>query len=159
MNAATKPIPVMWMRCVATLKGLTTAPANLDTLEMERNALQLVCSIPTEFLWYCLQLFYAVYYGRVVQFTNILPKYLTISRRRRREYRRIVTSPEETNCLSIITLMIIRENKIKDRQMFERFWGFKMSVEGGSDRQQAGFLIIAAVGFPHENVKFCQTFI
>ena len=43
--------------------------------------------------------------------------------------------------------------------MFERFWGFKMSVEGGSDRQQAGFLIIAAVGFLHENVKFCQTFI
>ena len=34
-----------------------------------------------------------------------------------------------------------------------------MSVEGGSDRQQAGFLIIAAVGFPHGNVKFCQTFI
>ena len=27
-----------------------------------------------------------------------------------------------------------------------------MSVEGGSDRQQAGFLIIAAVGFPHGNV-------
>ena len=95
----------------------------------------------------------------MVQFTNILPKYLTISRRRRREYRRIVTSSEETNCFSIITLMIIRENKIKDRQMFERFWGFKMSVEGGSDRQQAGFLIIAAVGFLHENVKFCQTFI
>ena len=50
--------------------------------------------------------------------------------------------------------MIIRENKIKKRQIFERFWGFKMSVEGGSDRQQAGFLIIAAVGFPHGNVKF-----
>ena len=33
-----------------------------------------------------------------------------------------------------------------------------MSVEGGSDRQQAGFLIIAAVGFPHGNVKFCQTY-
>ena len=43
--------------------------------------------------------------------------------------------------------------------MFERFWGCKMSVEGGSDRQQAGFLIIAAVGFPHGNVRFCQTFI
>ena len=43
--------------------------------------------------------------------------------------------------------------------MFERFWGFKMSVEGGSDRQQAGFLIIAAVGFSHGNVKFCQAFI
>ena len=28
-----------------------------------------------------------------------------------------------------------------------------MLVEGGSDRQQAGFLIIAAVGFPHRNVK------
>ena len=101
---------------------------------------------------------------KVVQFTNILPKYLTISRRRRREYRQIVTSTiftsrEEANCFSIITLMIIRENKIKNRQMFERFWGFKMSVEGGSDRQQAGFLIIAAVGFPHGNVKFCQTFI
>ena len=38
------------MQSVATLKGLTTAPANLDTLEMERNALQLVCSIPIEFL-------------------------------------------------------------------------------------------------------------
>ena len=95
----------------------------------------------------------------MVQFTNILPKYLTISRRRRREYRRIFSSPEETNCFSIITLMIIRENKIKNRQMFERFWGCKMSVEGGSDRQQAGFLIIAAVGFPHGNVRFCQTFI
>ena len=100
----------------------------------------------------------------MVQFTNILPKYLTISRRRRSEYRQIVTStiftsPEEANCFSIITLMIIRGNKIKNRQMFERFWGFKMSVEGGSDRQQAGFLIIAAVGFPHGNVKFCQAFI
>ena len=40
----------MLMQYVAILKGLTTAPANLDTLEMERNALQLVCSIPTEFL-------------------------------------------------------------------------------------------------------------
>ena len=28
-----------------------------------------------------------------------------------------------------------------------------MLVEGGSDRQQAGFLIIAAVGFLHRNVK------
>ena len=51
--------------------------------------------------------------------------------------------------------MIIRENKIKKRHVFERFWGFEMSVEGGSDRQQAGFLKIAAVGFPHGNVKFC----
>ena len=34
-----------------------------------------------------------------------------------------------------------------------------MSAEGGSDRQQASFLIIAAVGFPHVNVKFRQTFI
>ena len=52
--------------------------------------------------------------------------------------------------------MIIRENKIKKRHVFERFWGFnKMSVEGGSDRQQAGFLKIAAVGFPHGKVKFC----
>ena len=92
--------------------------------------------------------------------------YLTISRRRRREYRRIVTdtksrrlfaiftSPEATNCFSIITLMINRENKIKRRHIFERFWGFKMSVEGGSDRQQAGFLIIAAVGFPYGNENF-----
>ena len=55
--------------------------------------------------------------------------------------------------------MIIRENKIKKRYIFEWFWGFKMSVEGGFDRQQAGFLIIATVGFPHGNVKFCQTFI
>ena len=46
------------------------------------------------------------------------------------------------------------ENKIKKRHIFERFWGFKMSVEGGSDRQQAGFLIIAAVGFPHGNENF-----
>jgi len=51
--------------------------------------------------------------------------------------------------------MIIRENKIKKRQIFEKFWAFKMSVEGGSDRQQAGFLMIAAFGFPHGNVKFC----
>ena len=28
----------MWMQFVATLKGLTTAPANLDILEIERNA-------------------------------------------------------------------------------------------------------------------------
>ena len=55
--------------------------------------------------------------------------------------------------------MIIRENKIKKRHIFERFWGLKMSVKGGSDRQQAGFLLIAAVRFPHGNVKFCQTFI
>ena len=55
--------------------------------------------------------------------------------------------------------MIIPENKIKKRHIFERFWGFKISVEGGSDRQQAGFLIIASVGFPYGNVKFCQTFI
>ena len=55
--------------------------------------------------------------------------------------------------------MIIRENKIKKRHVFERFWGFKMSVGGGSDRPQAGFLKIAAVGFPHGNIKFCQTFI
>ena len=38
------------MQSVVTLKGLTTAPAHLDTLEMERNALQMVGSIPTEFL-------------------------------------------------------------------------------------------------------------
>ena len=56
-------------------------------------------------------------------------------------------SPESTNCFSIITL-IIQENKIKKRHIFGRFWGFQMLVEGGSDRQQAGFLIIAAVGFP-----------
>ena len=37
--------------------------------------------------------------------------------------------------------------------------GFKMSVEGGSDRQQADFLVVAAVRFLHGNVKFCQTFI
>ena len=52
--------------------------------------------------------------------------------------------------------MIIRENKIKKRHIFERFWGFKMSVEGGSDRQQAGFLIIAAFGFPHGNENFAR---
>ena len=38
------------MQFVATLKGLTTAPANMDTLEMEKNALQLVCIIPIELL-------------------------------------------------------------------------------------------------------------
>ena len=32
--------------------------------------------------------------------------------------------------------------------------GFKMSVDGGSDRQQAGFLTVAAVRFPHGNVYF-----
>ena len=42
------------MQYVATLKGLTTAPAHLDTLEMERNALQMVGSIPKEFLWHFL---------------------------------------------------------------------------------------------------------
>ena len=54
--------------------------------------------------------------------------------------------------------MIIPENKIRKRHIFERFWGFKMSVEGGSDRQQAGFLKIASICFPHGNVKFWQTF-
>ena len=52
--------------------------------------------------------------------------------------------------------MIIRENKIKKRHIFERFWGFKMSVEGGSDRQQASFLIIAAFGFPQGNKNFAR---
>ena len=75
------------------------------------------------------------------------------------DYSPIFMSLDATNCFSIITLMIIRENKIIKRHIFERFWDFKMSNEGGSDRQQAGFLIIAAVGFPHGNVKFCQTFI
>ena len=51
------------------------------------------------------------------------------------------------------------ENKVKKRNIFEIVWGLKMSVEGGCDRQQTGFLIIAAVGFPHGNVGFCQTFI
>ena len=84
-------------------------------------------------------------------------KHYPLARRFRREYRRIVTesprrsrgdyspiftSPEATNCFSIITLMIIRENKIKKRHIFERFWGLKMSVKSGSDRQQAGFLLI-----------------
>ena len=55
----------------------------------------------------------------------------------------------------MITLMIIRENKLKKRHIFERFWGFKISVEGGSDRQQAGFLILPSV-VPHRNVKICQ---
>ena len=55
--------------------------------------------------------------------------------------------------------MIIQENKIKKRHIFGRFWGFKMLVDGGSDQQQAGFLIIAAISFSHQNVKFCQTFI
>ena len=40
---------------------------------------------------------------------------LTISHRRRRDYSPIFTSPEATNCLSIITLMILRENKIIDQ--------------------------------------------
>ena len=31
-----------------------------------------------------------------------------------------------------------------------------MSVEGGSDRQQAGFLMIAAFGFPHGNETFAR---
>ena len=70
---------------------------------------------------------------------------------------RFVITPKDI--ISIITLMIIQEKNNKNRQIFERFWGFKMSVEGGSDRQQAGFLIMAAVGFPHGNIKFCQTFI
>ena len=48
-------------------------------------------------------------------------------------------SPEASNCFSIITLMIIQENKIKKRHIFERFWGFKMSVEGGSDQQTSWF--------------------
>ena len=48
---------------------------------------------------------------------------------------------------------------MKKRNIFEIVWGLKMSVEGGCDRQQTGFLIIAAVGFPHGNVGFCQTFI
>ena len=55
--------------------------------------------------------------------------------------------------------MIIRENKIKMRHIFLKILGLKMSVGGGSDRQQAGFLIIAAVGFPHGSEKLCQTFI
>ena len=58
---------------------------------------------------------------------------------------RFVITPKDI--ISIITLMNIQEKKNKNRQIFERFWGFKMSVEGGSDRQQAGFLIIAAAGF------------
>ena len=53
--------------------------------------------------------------------------------------------------------MIIRENNIKRGIFWKDFGGFKMSVEG--DNTGAGFLIIAAVGFPHGNVKFCQTFI
>ena len=109
------------------------------------------------FLFVC----FAVLYSHWDQLNRVT----LFSRRRRREYWRIVT---ETNlvevtirryCFGIITLMLIRENKIKKRHVFERFWGFKMSVEGGSDRQQAGFLIVAAVGFPHGNVIFCQTFI
>ena len=36
--------------------------------------------------------------------------------------------------------MIIQENKIKERHIFERFWGFKMSVEGGSDDIKLVFL-------------------
>ena len=46
-------------------------------------------------------------------------------------------------------MMIIRENKMG-------LWGFKMPVEGGSDRQQAGFLMIAAFGFPHGNENFAR---
>ena len=47
--------------------------------------------------------------------------------------------------------VIIQENKVKKRHIFERFWGFKMSIEDGSDQQQAGFLITAAISFPHGN--------
>ena len=60
--------------------------------------------------------------------------------------------------------MIIRkkmtEHIVVTNAEFLVVWrGFKMSVEGGSDRQQAGSLIVAAIRFPHGNVKFCQTFI
>ena len=44
---------------------------------------------------------------------------------------RFVITPKDI--ISIITLMNIQEKKNKNRQIFERFWGFKMSVEGGSD--------------------------
>ena len=48
---------------------------------------------------------------------------------------------------------------VKNAEFLVVWRGFKMSVQGGSDRQQAGFFIIAAARFPHGNVKFCQTFI
>ena len=77
-------------------------------------------------------------------------------RQTRGDYSPIFTSPEASNCFGIITLKIIRENEIKKGHIFERVWGFKMSVEGGSDRQQAGFLMIAAFGFPHGNETFAR---
>ena len=52
------------------------------------------------------------------------------------------------------------EHIVVTNAKFEVVWrGFKMSVDGGSDRQQAGFLIEAAIRFRHGNVKFCQMFI
>ena len=56
--------------------------------------------------WNRLTLFYTV--GRGRSGYEIRTDYLTISRL----YSPIFTSPEATNCFSIITLMIIRENKI-----------------------------------------------
>ena len=47
---------------------------------------------------------------------------------------------------------------VTNAELLVVWWGFKMSVEGGCNRQQAGFLIVAAVRFPQGNVKFCQTF-
>ena len=49
-------------------------------------------------------------------------------RRYSRRLRRLIV-------LVSITLMIIRKNKVKKRHIFERFGGFKMSVEGGSVRR------------------------
>ena len=49
--------------------------------------------------------------------------------------------------------MIIRENKIKKRALRCR------SRAALIDNKLVFLLIIASVGFPHGNVKFCQTFI
>ena len=60
--------------------------------------------------------------------------------------------------------MIIRKKMtehivVTDAEFLVVWRGFKVSVDGGSDRQQAGSLIVTAVRFPHGNAKFCQTFI
>ena len=66
-------------------------------------------------LWYLKMNIPDIYQLDITQTKSNKLCYLTISHRRRHEYRRIVTStiftsPEATNCFSIITLMIIWEN-------------------------------------------------
>ena len=56
--------------------------------------------------------------------------------------------------------MIIRENKIKRGIFWKDFGALRCRSKAALiDNTGAGFLIIAAVSFPHGNVKFCQTFI